>query len=117
MKVKQRGIVLAAALLALFSIQGCVSPGQTGRNPLIENDPGKDYATISGRDADLFAEGGKGSLTINNQASFDVIIFAGKVANDNVLGASAPLRIRPTAPKAGGLPKRMSSIRAWWYTT
>jgi len=33
-----------------------------------------------------FKEGGKGSLTINNQASFDVIIYAGKVVNNNVLG-------------------------------
>jgi hypothetical protein len=52
---------------------------------LIEADKGEDYATIKNSDT-LFAEGGNGTLTINNQASFDVIIFAGKVSNNNVLG-------------------------------
>ncbi|MCL1813486.1 MAG: hypothetical protein FWG29_08205 [Treponema sp.] len=41
--------------------------------------------TVRGGD-NLFARGGTGSLTINNQANFDVVIFAGKISNNNVLG-------------------------------
>ncbi|MDR2158940.1 MAG: hypothetical protein LBP23_02605, partial [Treponema sp.] len=80
MKVKQTGITLAAvSLLVFLFLAGCGSTGQTQRNPVLQNDPGEGYAS-------LFAEGGRGSLTINNQAGFDVIVFAGKVANNNVLG-------------------------------
>jgi hypothetical protein len=85
MKAKQTGIALAAvSLLVFLFLAGCGSTGQTQRNPVLQNDPGEGYAT--GGDASLFAEGGRGSLTINNQAGFDVIIFAGKVANNHVLG-------------------------------
>jgi hypothetical protein len=83
MKLKKLMIVLAVIVSSL-AIGGCGSVKSNDRNPLIENDPGKGYASIDAKD--LFKEGGNGSLTINNQASFDMIIFAGKVANNNVLG-------------------------------
>jgi hypothetical protein len=119
MNVKQRGIILAAALPAVLSILGCGSAGQARRSPVIQNDPGRDYATVTGSDADLFTEGGKGSLTINNQASFDVIIFAGKVANDNVLGGIRSGRSRTFDISALSLPAKNGSflIRAASYTT
>lgn len=82
MKAKMNWILLAAVVMLLA--MGCASGGGN-RNPVIQTDPNKDYATITGG-SDLFAEGGTGSVTINNQASFDVIIFAGKVANNTVLG-------------------------------
>jgi hypothetical protein len=81
MKLKKIMIALAV-IVSLLVIGGCVSSND--RNPVIQNDPGKGYASIDAKD--LFKEGGNGSLTIDNQASFDVIIFAGKVANNNVLG-------------------------------
>jgi len=83
MKAKRMGIFLIAIVALLAA--GCASGGNTNQNPAIQTDSGKDYATITGGD-DLFREGGTGSLTINNQASFDVIIYAGKVANNTVLG-------------------------------
>jgi hypothetical protein len=55
------------------------------RNPAIQTDPGKDYATIDANGVE-FAKGGTGSLAITNQAGFDVIIFAGRVSNNTVLG-------------------------------
>jgi hypothetical protein len=82
MKTKGYWILLAAVVTLLA--MGCASGG-SNRNSVIQTDPNKDYATITGG-SDLFAEGGTGSVTINNQASFDVIIFAGKVANNTVLG-------------------------------
>jgi len=83
MKTKRIWIVLTAIVALLAA--GCVSGGNSNRNAVIQNDPGKDYVRITGGGA-LFSEGGNGSLTINNQASFDVIIFAGKVTNNTVLG-------------------------------
>jgi hypothetical protein len=82
MKTKLSVFLRAALLLVLA---GCASTEGGGRNPVIATDPGKGYATIEAG-ADMFKEGGSGTLTINNQASFDVIIFAGKVANNTVLG-------------------------------
>ena len=83
MKVTRMAVLLAAALMVLYA--GCGSTATNTRNPVIETDSGKDYATIKGG-ADLFKEGGRGSLTINNQASFDIVIYAGKVTQNNVLG-------------------------------
>ncbi|MDR2054215.1 MAG: hypothetical protein LBP80_12445 [Treponema sp.] len=121
MKLKQTGIALAAVslLLASLSALGCGTTAQTQRNPVIQNDPGKDYATVTGRDAELFREGGKGSLTINNLASFDVILFAGKVANDNVLGGIRAGKSRTFDISALPLPAKNGSflIRAASYTT
>jgi hypothetical protein len=119
MNMKQWGIVPAVALLAVLSVLGCGSDGETRRDPAVQNDPGRDYATITGSDADLFAEGGRGSLTINNQASFDVIIFAGKVANDNVLGGIQARKSRTFDISALSLPAKNGSflIRAASYTT
>jgi hypothetical protein len=117
MNMKLTGTVLAAALLA--ALLGCGSAGDAQRNPVIENDSGRDYATVSGKNADLFKEGGKGSLTINNQASFDVIIFAGKVANGSVLGGIRAGRSRTFDVSALSLPAKNGSflIRAASYTT
>jgi hypothetical protein len=78
-------ITVAITMLAAVLIAGCSSTGGGRGSPAIENDQGKGYATIDA-DRDLFQEGGTGSLTINNQASFDVIIYAGKVSNNNVMG-------------------------------
>ena len=82
MKTK-RYLILPVVIVILLTA-GCLSDG-SGRNSVINNDSGRDYTTITGG-AELFATGGRGSLTINNQASFDVIIFAGKVSNNNVMG-------------------------------
>jgi hypothetical protein len=84
MKLKQTGMALAVILAALLALMGgCVS-AQGERNPVIQTDEGKDYATINAKGVSFKNE--SGSLTINNQASFDVIIFAGKVENGNVMG-------------------------------
>jgi len=96
MKKKRNGIVLAAVILLLAA--GCMSGGNANQSTVaqtdhgnanqsavIQTDHGRDYATVTGG-SDLFREGGRGSLTIENKASFDVIIFAGKVDNNNVMG-------------------------------
>jgi len=116
MKTKRNGIVLAA-VVALLAI-GCVSGGNTNQNALIQNDPGKDYATITDGGA-LFSEGGTGSLTIANQASFDVIIFAGKVANNTVLGGIRTGKNRTFDLNTLNLPKENGSflIRAASFQT
>jgi hypothetical protein len=120
MKMNRMGIALAAvSLLLAFLALGCGSTAQAPRNPVIENDPGKDYATVTGSDAGLFSEGGRGSLTINNQASFDVIIFAGKVTNNNVLGGIRAGKSRTFDLSTLSLPAQNGSflIRAASYTT
>jgi hypothetical protein len=83
MKKKMTGMI--AALLAIMALVVACGTAPAANNPQIETDAGKNYATIKDV-ADLF-KNENGSLTINNQASFDVIIFAGKVANNNVMGA------------------------------
>jgi hypothetical protein len=83
MKTK-RYLILLAAVVSLLAA-GCISGGSTDRNPVIQTDSGRNYATVTSG-SNLFATGGRGSLTINNQASFDVIIFAGRVTNNNVMG-------------------------------
>jgi len=84
MKAKTKQMLSFLFMVAVL-LAGCVSDGNNNRNPVIQTDSGRDYATITGG-TELFATGGRGSLTINNQASFDVIIFAGKVNNNNVMG-------------------------------
>jgi hypothetical protein len=63
------------AVLAVLLFFGCGSgPKDNGYTTVATNSPGF-WDNQSG-----------GTLTINNQASFDVIIFGGKVTNDLVLG-------------------------------
>ncbi|MDR1838605.1 MAG: hypothetical protein LBQ93_03345 [Treponema sp.] len=85
MKTKQ--IVIALVALVMLAATAYASgKGEKGdNNPVIQTDRNRDSATIR-TSSNLFATGGRGSLTINNQASFDVIIFAGKVSNNNVMG-------------------------------
>jgi len=116
MKTKQIGVLLVA-LIALLAT-GCASSGDSNRNPVIQTDSGKDYATVTGGD-DLFKEGGTGSLTVNNQASFDVIIYAGKVANNNVLGGIRAGKSRTFNISTLNLPAKNGSflIRAASFET
>jgi hypothetical protein len=74
------------AFLAISALSAYASGNKEPdeHNPVIQTDRNNDYATINTRN--LFATGGRGTLTINNQASFDVIIFAGRVNNNNVMG-------------------------------
>jgi len=81
--MKKKTMVLLAVLILIPMTLFAGGKKEGDKNPVIKNDSGKNYSTVSGVD---FKEGGTGSLTINNLASFDVIIFAGKVANNNVLG-------------------------------
>jgi hypothetical protein len=81
MKKLLKGIAGIGLAVAIF---GCGTVENKSTNA-ITTDKGKNYATIKGNETLFKSE--PGSLTINNQASFDVIIFAGKVANNNVMGA------------------------------
>ena len=87
--------VLIATLLLLGTF-GCASgnnqsaltapPPQSQRNPGINPDvPGGNVTTIPSN-SNMFREGGTGTLTITNQASFDIIIFAGNIDPRNILG-------------------------------
>ena len=118
MKLKQTGMVLAAILTALLAVLGGCGSGPGERSAVIQADEGKDYATITGG-ADLFKEGGKGSLTIHNQASFDVIIFAGKVTNNAVLGGIRSGKSRTFDLSTLDLPAKNGSflIRAASFAT
>jgi hypothetical protein len=122
MKQKLKQTRMAAALVviaaaALTALAGCGS-GPEERNPSIQTDRGKDYATVTGG-AGLFKEGGKGSLTITNQASFDVIIFAGKVSNNAVLGGIRAGKSRSFDLSTLNLPAKNGSflIRAASFET
>lgn len=78
-------LLVALAAMMLLMAMGCGSVKTVDRNTQIENDQGKDYASIAVKN--LFIDGDKnGSLTINNQASFDIVIFAGKVNGGNIMG-------------------------------
>jgi hypothetical protein len=83
--MKKNMMGVTAALLAIMALAAACGTTSSANNPRIQTDAGKNYATIR-EVANLF-KNENGSLTINNQASFDVIIFAGKVANNNVMGA------------------------------
>jgi hypothetical protein len=83
MNKKILGILFS--MVTVFMMQGCIAPATRDPNPVIQTDAGKDYATIDANGV-TFREGGSGSLTINNQASFDVIVYAGRVSNNTVLG-------------------------------
>lgn len=96
-------VIAMAALMAL----NCGSAPQQN-NPVIETDRGKDYATIRGNEALFKSE--NGSLAINNQASFDVVIFAGKVANNNVMGAISAGKSRSFDLSKLDLPARKGSF-------
>jgi len=87
MKTKIAKVIIAFAAIIMLTTTAYAGgkKEKPAQSPVIKTDSGKDYATISGGSA-LFREGGTGVLTINNQASFDVIIFAGKVNNNNVMG-------------------------------
>ena len=73
MRVKKLLIILAV----LFIANNAFCKGQQ---------EGKSQSTTVRGGDKLFARGGTGSLTINNQASFDVVIFAGVISSNNVLG-------------------------------
>lgn len=115
MRVKQTVMALAAA--AMLATGGCGSTNSADKNTVIQTDKGKDYASIS--NDGLFKEGGNGSLTINNQASFDVIIFAGKVTNNTVMGGIRAGKSRTFDINTLNLPARNGSflIRAASYST
>jgi hypothetical protein len=117
MKKRQMAAGTTAMALIVLLTAACVSSGPE-RNPLIETDKGRDYATVNA-DKNMFKEGGSGSLTINNQASFDVIIFAGKVSNNNVLGGIRTGKSRTFDISSLGLPAKNGSflIRAASFET
>jgi hypothetical protein len=73
-KMKTKRYLILPAVIVMLLAAGCLSDGNSRGSAIITGGAG------------LFASGGRGSLTINNQASFDVIIFAGKVSNNNVMG-------------------------------
>jgi hypothetical protein len=129
MRIKKTMIVLAM-IVSLLAVGSCASSSsgnsssssgqksEENRNPVIQNDPGKPFATVT-NSSDLFKEGGSGSLTINNQASFDVIIFAGKVSNNTVLGGIRANKSRTFDLSKISLPAKNGSflIRAASFTT
>jgi len=98
---------LLAAFAMLLAVAGCGTSGA-----------GKDYVTIPGGAA-LFAEGGTGTVTINNQASFDVIIFAGKVSSNSALGGIKAGKSRTFDISTLNLPAKNGSflIRAASFET
>lgn len=114
MKVRQAFIALA--VIAVLLAGGCGTQS-VDKNSQIQTDKGKGYASISS--ADLFKEGGSGSLTINNQASFDVVIFAGKVNNNTVMGGIKAGKSRSFDLNTLSLPSKNGSfiIRAASYET
>jgi hypothetical protein len=69
-KKKNLEILLIAAIASMML--GCITSLRQP-NPVIETDAGKDFATIDAQSVSFDTEAG--SLTINNQASFDVIIL------------------------------------------
>ncbi|MCL2209131.1 MAG: hypothetical protein FWC19_09300 [Treponema sp.] len=84
MKIKHLLLVFLTVFIIPVSVNAGGNKERGEHNPVIQTDKNQPHATIDTRN--LFATGGKGSLTINNQASFDVIIFAGRVSNNNVMG-------------------------------
>jgi len=103
MRVKQ--VVMALVAIAMLAAVGCNSTQSVDKNPVIKTDKGKDYASIS--NTDLFKEGGSGTLTITNKASFDVIIFAGRLENNTVMGGIKSQKQRIFDLTTLGLPGRI----------
>jgi hypothetical protein len=116
MRIVKSLIIAMVTLVALFMV-GCAGVSTADRNPVIEVDEGKDFACIDSDD--LFKEGGAGSLTINNKASFDVVIFAGKISNNKVLGGIKAGKSRAFDLSKMGLIDKNGSflIRAASYKT
>ncbi|MCL2805466.1 MAG: hypothetical protein FWD26_05965 [Treponema sp.] len=117
--MKKVYVVLLAFVLVFFGISDVFAGGgkEADRDSQIQRDRGRDYASIPS--ANLFAEGGRGSLAITNQASFDVIIFAGRVNQNNVLGGIKAGKTRNFDLSTLSLPARNGSflIRAASYDT
>jgi len=115
--MKKRNLVILLAAIIMSLAMGCETVKKVDQNPVIQTDQGKDYTSIDSKD--LFKEGGSGSLTITNKASFDVVIFAGKVTNNNVMGGIKSGKERSFDLKTLGLPGKNGSflIRAASYNT
>jgi len=105
--MKKRLMAVLPAVIVVLLVMGCAS-----------NDVDRGYTKITAS-PDMFKEGGKGSLTINNQASFDVIIFAGKVTNNTVLGGIRAGKSRTFDLTTLSLPAKTGSflIRAASFET
>jgi hypothetical protein len=84
MRVKHLLITLLVISALAASVYASGSQDGAENNPVIKTDKNSSSATINTRN--IFATGGTGSLTVNNQASFDVIIFAGRVSDNTVMG-------------------------------
>ncbi|MDR2634322.1 MAG: hypothetical protein LBC51_11990 [Treponema sp.] len=78
MKKKMLGI-LAVVMAVVFMITGGFEPSAQKPNPVIKTDAGQDYASIDAESVSFETE--VGTLIINNQTNFDVVIFAGKKEN------------------------------------
>jgi len=103
MKTKRNWILLAVVVALLVAGCGSAPEGTT----TIRNN------------ADMFREGGTGTLTINNKANFDVIIFAGNISQNNVLGGIRAGRSRTFDISTLKLPARNGSflVRAASFET
>jgi hypothetical protein len=108
-------IIMLTVIFSLLVVGSCVTSSE--RNPVIKTDKGKDYASIDSKD--LFKEGGRGNLTITNKASFDIVIFAGRVDNNNVMGGIKAGKERTFDLKDLSLPGKNGSflIRAASYSS
>jgi len=111
MKTKIAKVIIAFAAIIMLTTTAYAGgkKDKGNQSPVIKTDSGKDYATVSGGSA-LFREGGNGSLTIANQASFDVIIFAGKVSNNTVLGGIRAGKSRTFDLSTLNLPEKNGSF-------
>jgi hypothetical protein len=116
MKKKILGI-LAVIIATVSMMTGCLTPAAQS-NPVIKTDDGQNYASIDAKSVSFETEAGP--LTINNQASFDVIVFAGRVENGNMLGGiraqgsrSFDLAKLPLPQKQGCLLIRVTSFETY----
>ncbi|MDR2634323.1 MAG: hypothetical protein LBC51_11995 [Treponema sp.] len=117
MKKKMLGI-LAVIIAAVSITTGCLVPSTQKPNAVIKTDSGRDYASIDAKSVSFDNEAGP--LTMNNQASFDTIVFAGKVENGNVLGGiraqgsrSFDLTKLPLPQRQGSLLIRVTSFETY----
>ncbi|MDR2898393.1 MAG: hypothetical protein LBU99_06205 [Spirochaetaceae bacterium] len=109
--MNRKGFVFSFLLTALcmMAVMGCASGAKAEHNPVIGTDAGKDYATIEARGVSFESEAG--SLTMNNQTSYDVIVFAGRVEGGNVLGGiKAGARRGFDLSKIKGIPEKGSIL-------